>query len=98
MHAEYNITNDEKIMHFEIREGDDIAFLEYRFLKKDIVLMHTEVPESMEGKGIASALAAHAFKYAKEHAMPVVVYCPFVLTYMKRHPEVREQLDAAFHQ
>ena len=45
MPAEYNIVNNEKLMHFEIHEGDDIAYLEYRFYKKDIAFMHTEVPE-----------------------------------------------------
>jgi predicted GNAT family acetyltransferase len=84
-------------MHFEIHEGETIAFLEYRFHKKDIAFIHTEVPESMEGKGVGSALVKHAFEYARENNKPVMVYCPFVSTYMKRHPEVREQLDKEFH-
>ena len=97
MAAGYNIDNNEKLMHFEIHEGDDIAYLEYRFYKKDIALMHTEVPESMGGKGVASALAEYAFKFAKEHKKPVMVYCPFVAAYLKRHPELREQLDKEYH-
>ena len=84
-------------MQFEIHEGDDVAFLEYRFYKNDIALMHTSVPESMEGKGIASALAAFAFNYAKENKKLVMVYCPFVATYIKRHPEVKEQLDKEYY-
>lgn len=82
---------------FEIHEGDEVAFLEYRFYQKDIAFMHTEVPKSMEGKGAASALAAFAFKYAAEQKKPVMVYCPFVSSYVKRHPEVRDQLDKEFH-
>ena len=50
MPAEYKIVNNEKLMHFEIHEGDAIAYLEYRFYKNDIAFMHTEVPESMEVK------------------------------------------------
>lgn len=83
-------------MHFEIHEGDEIAFLEYRFYKKDIAFMHTEVPKSMEGKGIASALAAYAFQYAKQIDKLVMVYCPFVAVYLKRHPELNEQLDKEY--
>ena len=98
MQTEYKIINNEKLMHFEIHEGDDIAYLEYRFYKNDIALMHTEVPKSMEGKGVASALAEYAFKYAKENNKPVIVYCPFVAAYVKRHPEVGEQLDKKFLQ
>ena len=97
MRAEYKIDNNEKLMHFEIHLGDNTAFLEYRFYKNDIAFMHTEVPKSMEGKGVASALAQYAFKYAKEHNKPVMVYCPFVSTYLKGHPELHEQLDKEFH-
>lgn len=95
---EYKIINNEKILHFEIHEGDDTAFLEYRYYKKDIAFMHTEVPKSMEGKGVASALAQYAFNFAKELKKPVMVYCPFVAVYLKRHPELKEQLDKEYHQ
>ena len=98
MPAGYKIVNNKELMHFEIHEGDVIAFLEYRFYKKDIAFMHTEVPESMSGKGVASALAEYAFKFAREQDKPVMVYCPFVGTYLKRHPELKEQLDKEYLQ
>lgn len=97
MPVEYKVSNNEKLMHFEIHDDDNIAFLEYRFYKNDIAFMHTVVPKSMEGKGVASALASYAFNYAKEYKKLVMVYCPFVSTYLKRHPEVHEQLDKEFH-
>lgn len=91
------IRNNEKLMQFETGEGDTLARLEYRFYKKNIALMHTVVPEALKGQGIASALAEYAFRYAKEHKKPVMVYCPFVGAYLKRHPELRNQLDKEFH-
>ncbi len=84
-------------MQFEYREGDEIARMEYRFYNDSIALMHTAVPDSMKGKGIASALAKYAFRYAKVTNKRVMVYCPFVLAYLKRHPEVMEQLDRTYH-
>ena len=83
-------------MHLEIREGESLAYLEYRFYRNSIAFMHTDVPKSMEGKGIASALAKYAFEYAKALNKPVMVYCPFVAVYLKRHPELKEQLDKRF--
>lgn len=56
-------------------------------------LMHTFVPEILEGRGIASSLAHHALEWAREHKKPVVVYCPYVATYLKRHPEYNEVID-----
>jgi len=41
-------------------------------------------------------LAVYAFKYAKENNLPVIVYCPFVKTYLKGHPEYNVQLDPKF--
>jgi predicted GNAT family acetyltransferase len=81
------IHNNEQNMQFELFLDDDRAFLEYRFQEGIIILMHTEVPEKLGGKGIASALAAHAFNYAREHHLRVKLYCPFVLTWVKKHTE-----------
>ena len=58
--------------------------------------MHTNVPDPLVGKGIASALAASAFEYAKKINRKVMVYCPFVAAYLKKHPELKDQLDKQY--
>ncbi len=84
-------------MRFETGEGDNTAYLEYRFYKRiNIALMHTVVPGHLRGKGLASALAAHAFQYALDNKKLVMVYCPFVGAYVKRHPQVKELLNKEF--
>lgn len=80
------INNTEKL-HFEIKLGNEHAYIEYRWHNEKIVLMHTEVPESMRGKGIANKLAKDVFEYIRSHKLKSVVYCPFLLGYLKRHPE-----------
>ena len=82
-----NITNNEKEQQFEVRLEDELAILQYRSHDGLLFLMHTEVPDNLAGRGIASALAAHAFEYARDHGAKVKVYCPFVVNYLKRHPE-----------
>ncbi len=64
-----------------------MLFIEYRWHKTDLVLMHTLVPEGHEGKGIAGALAKFAPEYARDNKLPLLLYCPYVKAYMKRHPE-----------
>jgi predicted GNAT family acetyltransferase len=83
----YNILNNSQNQQFEVFVDEDRAFLEYRMRDGMLFLMHTEVPEKIGGKGIASALAEYAFHYAREHRLPVKVYCPYVTTWLKRHPE-----------
>lgn len=92
----YTITNNQQQQRFETMVDNEVAFLEYRFYKKDIALMHTLVPTPLEGRGIASALAKYAFDYAKQHNLPVMVYCPFVATFLKRHPEYNQQVDKQY--
>lgn len=97
MRKEYNPIHNEKLLRFEIQEGNSVAFLEYRYYKKDIAFVHTEVPEEMEGRGVASSLTEYAFKFAKTQKKLVMIYCPFVGAYLKRHPELKEQIDKEFY-
>jgi predicted GNAT family acetyltransferase len=81
-----NIINNTQNQQFEVFADGDRAFLEYRIRDGIITMMHTEVPEKLGGKGIASALAEYAFRFARENKLPVKVYCPFVSTWIKKHP------------
>lgn len=91
-----NIINNEQQQQFQLMVDGEMASLEYRLYKGDMALMHTEVPEKLSGKGIASALAEYALKYAREHKLPVMVYCPFVASWLKKHPEYRDVLDPKY--
>ena len=90
--SSYPIINNEEMQRFEVQLEGEVATLEYELHNGTIVLVHTEVPEKMEGKGIASALATHAFELARELGRKVKVYCPFVSTYVKRHKEYNDLL------
>ena len=67
--------------------GDQIAFLTYRRHDGNWLLVHTEVPEGLRGQGLGQILARHALDEARRASVEVVVKCPFVTTWLKRHPE-----------
>ena len=90
------VTNNEKQQQFEISMDGELAVLQYRFYKNDIALMHTEVPEKLSGKGLASALAKYALEWAKNNNKKVMVYCPFVASYLKKHPEYNFLVDKMY--
>jgi uncharacterized protein len=81
------VINNEKRHRFEMDIQGERAYIDYRFYKGEIVLMHTFVPRLARGKNIASSLAKFALEYIREHRMKLKVYCPFVAGYIKRHPE-----------
>ena len=85
-----NIINNEQRQQFQLEIEGELASLEYRLHDGQIVLMHTEVPAALGGRGIGTALAEYALKHAKAHDLPVKVYCPFVAAYLKRHPEYQD--------
>jgi len=84
------IFNNKERQQFQVMIDGELASLEYRLYEGKIVLMHTEVPELLGGRGIGSALAEYALNYARANGLPVKVYCPFVAAYIKRHPEQQD--------
>ncbi|HEY6307279.1 MAG TPA: GNAT family N-acetyltransferase [Candidatus Angelobacter sp.] len=72
---------------FELEGDGHVAFLEYNLAGKVLQLIHTEVPETLRGKGMASALAESALEWAREHEVKVDVICPSVAAYLAKHPE-----------
>jgi predicted GNAT family acetyltransferase len=81
------IINNVERQQFQVQIDGEVGYLEYRLSDGMLVLMHTEVPEKLSGRGIGSALAGYAFEYAREKGMSVKIYCPFVLAWLKKHPE-----------
>ncbi|HET7461092.1 MAG TPA: GNAT family N-acetyltransferase [Longimicrobium sp.] len=72
---------------FEAMVGGDKAVLTYAEQNGKLYLLHTEVPEAMEGHGIGSALVKRAMEYARETDVKVVPFCPFARAWLNRHPD-----------
>lgn len=87
MENTYHVTNNEKMLRFEVALEGDIAFLEYRWYKKSIAFIHTQVPAAFEDRGIAATLAHTALEYARERNISIMIYCPYIASYLKRHPQ-----------
>jgi predicted GNAT family acetyltransferase len=72
---------------FEIERDGQVAFLEYSMTDKVLGLLHTEVPTTLRGLGLASSLAETALQYARKNNLKVDVICPSVLEYIAKHPK-----------
>ena len=84
------IINNEEKRRFETQVGQYLAELTYYYSDDSIVFTHTGVPEPLSGQGLASRMAQTALDFAREHDLSVVPLCPFVASYIQRHPEYQD--------
>ena len=92
-----NILQEEKGKHgrFYISEdGKDLAEMVYHWDRDDrIVIDHTEVDPSLEGKGIGKALVARGVEFAREKGIIILPVCPYAKKVMERTPEYADVLS-----
>lgn len=87
------VTINETEQRFEIRTGDETAFIDFRWYRETLVLLYVFVPPAYRGKGYSQALIEYALNYAKEKNVKVTVYCSYIARYMRMHPEYDYLLD-----
>jgi predicted GNAT family acetyltransferase len=90
MPEDLKLVNNKKLFRFEIPlENNEHAVLQYRWLKGNMVLMHTLVPKTMQRKGIGTELVKLVLEYIKSQNFKIVVYCPFVERFIQKNPEYK---------
>jgi predicted GNAT family acetyltransferase len=79
---------------FEVRlDGELAGFAVYHRRGGRIYLVHTEIDPRFEGKGLGSALAKGVLAAERAAAEPVVPLCPFMRSYIDRHPDQSDLVD-----
>lgn len=81
------ILHDEGRRRFEATVDGHRAELVYRGEGRHLVLVHTGVPDSLEGRGIGADLVRTAIAHARELGLVLVPECPFARTWIERHPD-----------
>jgi predicted GNAT family acetyltransferase len=73
---------------FEIvADGTVAGFVDYQLRGDSIMFTHTQVDEAYEGKGLGSVLVRHALDSSRERGLAVLPLCPFVRSWISRHPD-----------
>ena len=68
-------------------DGDLAGFTIYRSRPGLIAFIHTEVGDAFEGQGVGSTLVREALEDARRRELEVLPFCPFVNSYIQKHPE-----------
>ncbi len=73
---------------FEADVEGQRAELVYRLDGDRLVLVHTEVPDELAGRGIGGQLVEAAVEAAVVSDLRIVPQCPFVLSWLRKHPDL----------
>ena len=73
---------------YEMRlDGELIGFLEYLERDGNRVLTYVEVDPRHGGNGLGGRLTETALKDCRERGFTVTPQCPFIVRYVREHPE-----------
>jgi uncharacterized protein len=90
------VTDNQAASRFEVSDGGHLAELRYHLSGKRLALIHTEVPEELEGRGIGGMLVTAAVDRAAREGLTIVPYCPFARRWLERHSGVADRVPIAW--
>jgi predicted GNAT family acetyltransferase len=90
-----HVLHNSALSRYELFLGEEkIGHADYLDVDGELQFTHTEVDPAHQGKNYAAILIRDAFKDIEENNLGKVwPVCPYVVTYMKRHPETQDLLS-----
>ena len=82
-----SVRDNKALRRFELDAEGAVAFANYRLAPSTVIITHTETPQSLRGRGIASELVQGALQLIRADGLKVVAGCGFVVDYLRKHPE-----------
>lgn len=82
--------NDENHRYEAMLDGQVAGFVQFRERAGRVILIHTETDPAYEGRGVGSALARGALDDIRARGEKAVVECPFIRSYIEKHPEYQD--------
>ena len=79
---------------YELTVDGVTAYVAYSRAPGTITLIHTIVPEALAGRGIGSRLAKFVLDDARHNGEKVIVQCPFIAAFLKKHSEYNDLILA----
>jgi hypothetical protein len=74
-----------------------VAELVYRLEGGRLVVVHTGVPEELEGHGLGAKLVRSALDKAHRDHLTLVPVCPFARRWLREHPDDAQRVSVDWH-
>ncbi len=81
------VTDNAALGRYEMVVDGVTAFVTYTRHGDRLTLVHTEVPQTLGGRGVGSSLATAVLEDVGNRGLGVVAECEFMAAFIKRHPE-----------
>ncbi len=82
------VTDNPAASRYELRVGGELAgIITYRLRDATISLQHTEIEPAFQGAHLAGHLTRFALDDARERGLVVLPFCPYVGSWIKKHPQ-----------
>lgn len=74
-----------------------VAHVAYNLSPPNLMITEVVTPKALEGRGIASRMAAHVVEDARARGLLILPVCPFFAAWLKKHPEHAEVVHPSYH-
>lgn len=81
------VVDEPQQARFRYTEDGVDAELVYRVDASRLILVHTEVPEALGGRGVGGRLVAAAVERAARSGETLAPWCPYARSWLRDHPE-----------
>lgn len=92
-----NVVDNIEMRHFEVREDNQLAIIEYQIQEKKYFLTHTSFPPHFEEEGKATEMLEKALDIIEETGMRVVPMTKFVKNYFRKNRSRKHMLPVGMH-
>lgn len=89
------VENRPELGRFQLTlDGQVAGFSAYELRGAEFAFMHTQIEDGFAGRGLGDQLVAGALEQIRQQRGSVLPYCPFVRSFLARHPEYQVLVPA----
>jgi uncharacterized protein len=82
------VRRNDQARRYELLQGDQmIGQADFQLVSGAVMITHTEVDPARKGQGLGSQLARAALSDIRAQGQHLIPLCPYIVTYLKRHPD-----------
>ncbi|HEV7353745.1 MAG TPA: GNAT family N-acetyltransferase [Brevundimonas sp.] len=81
------VRDNPEARRYELELDGQVAVMTYNLNPPQLMITETLVPEALEGRGLASRLAAAVVADVRARGLVLLPVCPYLAGWLQKHPE-----------